>query len=222
MKTYRRKATIRLPGYDYSQDGLYFVTSCVKGRICHFGKVVNAEMVLNQHGQIAHDQWAWLVNRYSYVSMHAFVVMPNHVHAVLEINRRLVSKSDQIIAQQTSNSGKTLVVGTGRPDASGSLQSTDDRQQPRFRKLYPWMRIDGQREAVKPTDQPIKIKPLDQLLGAYKTTTSKFIHLAGLPEFKWQRSYHDHIIRAEDSYDRIIAYIHSNPAKWREDRFYHD
>ncbi len=137
------------------------------------------------------------------------------MHALLELRTLLRTRTHH------NNIGANVKL-EGDPDASGSLQPTDDRQQPRFRKLYPWIRIDGQRDDVKPTDQPIKIKPLDQLLGAYKTTTSKLIHLAGLPEFKWQRSYHDHIIRAEDSYDRIIAYIHSNPAKWREDRFYHD
>lgn len=65
--------------------------------------------------------------------------------------------------------------------------------------------------------KPIKIKPLDQLLGANKTTTSKRIHLAGLPESKWRRSYHDHIIRAEDDYHRIVAYIHANPSEWFDD-----
>ncbi len=192
MTQYRRKATIRLPGYDYSQDGYYFVTSCVQDKQCHFGHVIDDEMVLNSFGQIAQDQWDWLLNQYPYIASHAFVVMPNHIHAVLEINRGLLEMGDD-----GQRDGQRNVVGTGR-DLSLHRNHNDS-----------------------PTDQPIKIKPLDQLLGAYKTTTSKLIHLAGLPEFKWQRSYHDHIIRAEDSYERIVAYIHSNPARWPEDKFYH-
>jgi REP element-mobilizing transposase RayT len=36
----------------------------------------------------------------------------------------------------------------------------------------------------------------------------------------WQRSYHDHIIRNEDEYQRIWRYIDENPAKWEEDRYF--
>lgn len=64
MATYRRKATIRLPGHDYSQDGLYFVTSRVQDRCCHFGYVADGQMVLNDFGQIAHEQWDWLLHQY--------------------------------------------------------------------------------------------------------------------------------------------------------------
>ena len=51
-------------------------------------------------------------------------------------------------------------------------------------------------------------------MGAYKTTSSKQIHLLGNVDFKWQRSFHDHIIRDENSYHRISDYIINNPAKW--------
>ena len=57
-------------------------------------------------------------------------------------------------------------------------------------------------------------------MGAYKTTASKLIHLEGLVEFKWQRSFYDHIIRLDESYERIIEYILTNPARWSEDEFY--
>ncbi len=57
-------------------------------------------------------------------------------------------------------------------------------------------------------------------MGAYKTTTSKQIHLAGLPEFKWQRSFHDHIIRDAKSFETITNYIENNPQNWPEDMFY--
>jgi putative transposase len=61
----------------------------------------------------------------------------------------------------------------------------------------------------------LKIKPLPQLIGAYKTTTSKRIHLSGDSNFKWQKSYHDHIIRNNRSLNRIINYIQTNPEQWK-------
>lgn len=50
-------------------------------------------------------------------------------------------------------------------------------------------------------------------MGAYKTTTSKQIHLLGLDSFAWQRSFHDHIIRDEKSFINISNYIATNPIK---------
>lgn len=66
-----------------------------------------------------------------------------------------------------------------------------------------------------PTKQTIpKIKPLPELIGAYKTTVSKRIHQAGDLDFKWQESYYDHIIRNNKTLDRIINYIQKNPENW--------
>ena len=57
-------------------------------------------------------------------------------------------------------------------------------------------------------------------MGAYKTTSSKKIHLAGNAAFQWQRSFHDNIIRNEESYNRITDYIATNPQRWGEDTFF--
>jgi len=59
-----------------------------------------------------------------------------------------------------------------------------------------------------------KIKPLPELIGAYKTTVSKRIHMSGDVEFKWQKSFHDHIIRNIKSLDNIKHYIETNPENW--------
>lgn len=65
-----------------------------------------------------------------------------------------------------------------------------------------------------------KIKSLSEIMGAYKMTVSKQIHLAGFPDFSWQRSFNDHIIRDEKSYERISNYIIKNPKTWYDDKFF--
>ncbi len=67
--------------------------------------------------------------------------------------------------------------------------------------------------------QPIKIKSISSIMGAYKTTTSKQIHLLGNQEFAWQRSFHDHIVRNEKRYYNIFNYITDNPKRWKGDTF---
>ena len=66
----------------------------------------------------------------------------------------------------------------------------------------------------KRSNEKSKIKPLSQIIGAFKTTSSKIIHETGLTEFTWQRSYYDHIIRDEKSLNNIREYILQNPQKW--------
>src|SRR5690606_32516413 len=108
MKNRKRN---RMKGYDYSRDNLYFVTVCVQGRVCCLGRVVaglpesagsagtgrdlsvrgdlgkcNHIMVLNEFGEIVQNRLLWLAQQYPYVLIHNFVVMPNHVHAIIEID----------------------------------------------------------------------------------------------------------------------------------------
>ena len=56
------RRSIRLKGYDYSADGLYFITICTKDRQHLFGHVANGEMVLNETGQIVKSEWLNTVN----------------------------------------------------------------------------------------------------------------------------------------------------------------
>jgi REP element-mobilizing transposase RayT len=59
-----------------------------------------------------------------------------------------------------------------------------------------------------------KIKSLSDIMGAFKTTSSKDIHLAGFPNFYWQRSFYEKIIRSEAEASKIRQYIRDNPANW--------
>ena len=79
----RRRKSIRLKGWDYSEPGAYFVTICTHNRQPLFGQVVDGEMVLNEYGQIVREAWFDLPNHYAHVELDAFVVMPNHVHAII-------------------------------------------------------------------------------------------------------------------------------------------
>ena len=77
--------SIRLKGYDYSQAGAYFVTIVTRNRECLFGEVVDGEMRLDAVGQIVAESWQWLAAQYDYVTLDAWVVMPNHLHGIIVI-----------------------------------------------------------------------------------------------------------------------------------------
>ncbi len=85
--------SIRLPGYDYSQAGAYFVTIVSHNRLRLFGNIVNKEMKLNHYGEIVRHAWYDLPHHYRYLQLGAFVVMPNHVHGILILTDQFKSPS---------------------------------------------------------------------------------------------------------------------------------
>ena len=78
--------SIRLKGYDYSRTGMYFVTICCQNRTCLFGQIEKGEMVLNEYGKIANDEWIKLSERYPNVLLDIFQIMPNHIHGIIALN----------------------------------------------------------------------------------------------------------------------------------------
>ena len=158
----QRKRT-RLLGFDYAQPGAYFITTVAQDRRCVFGEVKTEVIRLFGYGEILVDRWHWLHQQYSYLTLDAFVVMPNHFHAIININ-------------------------------------TDPGRAGRDRPL-----------------RTETIKSLSQLIGAFKTATSKKVHQLGMASFAWQRSFYDRVIRNDEERNRIREYIQTNPLRWEVD-----
>jgi REP element-mobilizing transposase RayT len=88
---------LRLPDFDYSMPGAYFVTICTQNKQCLFGAIKNGKMKLNPNGEIVQSSWIDLPNHYAGINNDVFAVMPNHVHGIIIIhdeNRRSGSKPD--------------------------------------------------------------------------------------------------------------------------------
>lgn len=80
-----KRQSIRLKGYDYTQEGLYFITICIQNRECLFGNIINGRMELNPLGIIVNTYWVEIPNHYPQVELHEHIVMPNHLHGIIEI-----------------------------------------------------------------------------------------------------------------------------------------
>ncbi len=255
-----RKAN-RMKGYDYSKDNLYFVTICVHNRINYFGEIpvgtgrdlsnlitntlsnnngdTSNKMVLNEYGKIAEQQWHWLAKQYPYIILHAFVVMPNHIHGIIEINRNIVGTGRDLSDLKMNDLSDLKMNDLSDYNDNPSIYTNDMSI-----NLDDIFNNDGDiatgtggnismgtgDDIATGTGRDLslpKIKSLSELMGAYKTTVSKQIHLLEnndrikpVNTFAWQRSFHDHIIRNNESYQKIYNYIINNPHKWAEDKFY--
>jgi len=85
FKNKYRVPSARLTDWDYSAGGFYFVTVCVKQHECIFGGINNGVMCLNRLGAVVYKCWKEIPQHFPFVRLGEFVVMPNHVHGILEI-----------------------------------------------------------------------------------------------------------------------------------------
>lgn len=81
-----RRRSIRLPGYDYTSAGAYFITICTQNRQCLFGAIDNGQMRMNEAGRIAEQCWREIPAHFPHTELDELVVMPNHVHGIVWIH----------------------------------------------------------------------------------------------------------------------------------------
>lgn len=79
------RKNIRARFHDYS-GGDYFITICCYDKKCYFGNIINNEMRLSRIGAFARYELEMLSKHYDYAEVCEFVVMPNHVHAIIRIS----------------------------------------------------------------------------------------------------------------------------------------
>jgi REP element-mobilizing transposase RayT len=126
--------SIRLRNYNYAQEGLYFITICTYNRECLFGNIVLAgdrnqlgdregrpyesEMILNEIGKIVDKEWNDLKNRFPHITLHAYCIMPNHFHGILEITVSPVPVGAGLAPAQ--NNDNATPVGAGLAPAQNN------------------------------------------------------------------------------------------------------
>ena len=86
---------IRLEGYDYSSAGYYFITICVKNRHEMLGEIINNNSVLNEYGFLVKREIENIPSIRKECIVKNFVVMPNHLHMIVQIVGNDGNRSDE-------------------------------------------------------------------------------------------------------------------------------
>jgi type VI secretion system protein ImpE len=135
-----QRRSIRLPGYDYSTFGGYFVTICTQGREALLGKIVGEEMLLNAAGWMVETIWRELPQRFPNVTLDEFITMPNHFHAILIMkDRRGESRIRPVHSSNGRGESRIRPVhsSNGRGESRiRPVHSSNGRGEPRVRPVH--------------------------------------------------------------------------------------
>jgi putative transposase len=82
-ETQHHRRSVRLPAYDYTQAGAYFVTMVTHRRQCLFGEIADGRVTLNPCGEVIEDEWLRSTEIRPVIRLDAFIIMPNHVHGIV-------------------------------------------------------------------------------------------------------------------------------------------
>jgi hypothetical protein len=120
-----RIQSARLRNWDYGTAAMYFITICTQNRVRYFGEVRNGEMELSEIGQWAHAEWlrTFELRPDMNLFMGAFVVMPDHFHAIVGIGDNAFNEGKEAPIRR----GSTLKPGANPPTSSGRSRKTSHR-----------------------------------------------------------------------------------------------
>ncbi|MEQ8582643.1 MAG: transposase [Marinoscillum sp.] len=102
METFNNKyriASARAPWWDYGSNAAYFITICTHGRVHFFGEIASDQMILSEMGVHAQSCWYEIPNHFPFVQLGAFVVMPNHIHGIIIIDKPGVLNQESVETQ---------------------------------------------------------------------------------------------------------------------------
>ncbi|MBA4420557.1 MAG: transposase [Anaerolinea sp.] len=188
-KLQNRRST-RIPGYDYTLAGTYFITVVTKAREHLFGEITNGKFISNALATIIREEWERTAVVRPGLRLDAFIVMPDHVHGMITI----------------LDDGGGLTVGTMIDEISSQGRGA----------ALPVREIhDGihNGEHIPHAPPPGSI---GAIVGQFKSITTKRINVVrktpGMPV--WQRNFFERIIRDERDYQNTVSYLLNNPKNW--------
>ncbi len=207
-------------------------------------------MVLSDLGILADNLWCEIPKKFPFAGLGEFVVMPNHVHGIIVMDKmdnarwdddcghgrdaiyRVSDDDPELIRDETDIPITDDNLGKSRRDAIYRVSDDD----PEMHKRDAMNRVSDENAEIPKRDAINRVSTAKS--GGITGNKNPMFHdnLSKIvrwykgrvsfeshkihPNFDWQPRFHDHIIRDDGAYQRIAEYILNNPANWREDQFY--
>lgn len=211
MDKYQNKYRIkthRMSNWDYSGNGIYFLTIVTQKRVCNLGNVNNGKMVLSDFGKIVEMEFLKSFKIRDELFLNEFIIMPNHLHTIIVLNKPEIG-----IGSHGSHGsyGSHVETHGSHVETHGraSLQPIEQSEPPKLIRLP---------------------KSISSFMAGFKSAINSKIdnyiddNQLNIPKYNrnnhfFQSNYYDHIIRNNSEFERIKNYIINNPTNWENDKF---
>ncbi len=203
------RSSLRLKGFDYSNPGAYFVTICTDQRICYFGNIVDGIMISFPIIDIVREIWLEIAKKFLFVDLDAFIIMPNHIHGIIIINKE--QKNLYRDNPKDDQSFRRSIFDQAHMDCGNRKRSGFNHTSSVFMSRPPT----EQKDSIS-TKHPGQT--LGKIVRYFKAKSARIIYDSGFPRFDWQRNYFEHIVCSPKELNAIREYIINNPIRWTLDR----
>jgi putative transposase len=193
------RRSIRLKSYNYANEGLYFITICCKNKEKFFGEIHNGEMILNPIGKIAFDEWKQTQSIRTNCLIHEFIIMPDHIHGIIEI---------------TENQGEKDMIGKFQSPKQTIGSFIRGYKIATIKRIKDLLNFSN---SINPSTVELQFDPTTALQFDPTRQFERIAEKIKKLNFKiWQSNYYERIIRDQRAYMNISLYIKNNPKKWQE------
>lgn len=183
------RKSIRLKGYDYSKEGFYFITICCEDKAKIFGEIIDGKMILNEFGQIANEEWLNTANIRQNCKLHTHIIMPNHIHGIIEI----------LFSENPNNQ-----IGAFKSPSQTIGAFIRGFKIATIKRIKDFILLGAGESKFAYVTGELRFAPTDII----KKLNYKI----------WQRNYYEIIIRDELAFLNIARYIKNNPANYKTKR----
>jgi REP element-mobilizing transposase RayT len=188
----------RLKNYDYSQSGAYFVTICAKDREKIFGRIIVGADIIRPPINPPSNIRPQLTD--------IGIVVDDGIQNIGTIYPHVTVDCYVIMPNHVH---MVIIINPELINPPSNIRPPINQPSVAAENIPPF--------TPRETDERIisaRTKPISKIIGYFKQYVSRKIGFS-----PWQKSFHDHIIRNEFAYSRIVEYIENNPINWKKDRF---
>ena len=204
----------RAEWHDYN-SGIYFVTICSKDKQHIFGKIKDSIMILSDIGKIVERCILDISNHHTNVELWNYVIMPNHIHMVINVGTQPAPVGTRYIASEQAT-----------PPPVGTRYIASEQPMQTAGQHMGCLRVPRHGE---PCEDFHHNSSLAVVVGTFKAAVTRLMRtrcIASLQQRQqqiqtvWQPRYHEHIIRNQRAFENIMNYVDTNIEKWSHDCFY--
>ncbi|WP_157472328.1 transposase [Flavobacterium aquidurense] len=211
-----------MKNWDYSSAAIYFITLVTQNRECIFGSIKEDKMILNENGQIIENELLKSIKIRNSWFFHNWIVMPNHIHLLIEIQNNKVSREINNLSKEieTSQIERSHIVETHSSASTFDISTTNIAANIAETHCCAPLRNhhenNYENNHANKYGSQLSRKPnsISSFVAIFKSVTTKQVN--GLDSI-WQSNYHDHIVRNYKTFETIYNYIKTNPSSWETD-----